>query len=151
MRTLATRPVVRRAAIGATVVNLDIHAAQALGHGREMPYIGILFVIAAALLGAIIIGLCSGRDSRRASAWIGGCIVSGGEFVLFVLSRTIGLPSGNRDAWATTPEDQLRRLSLPPAAAFNASATISLTHRPEAHVSGHRHRLGWHDRTAPLP
>lgn len=153
MRQFATRPAVRWIAIGSAAVNLEIHVVLAFGHWREMPYIGAMFVIAATLLGLVVAGLSSGRDSRRTLAWIGGSIVSAGEFILFVLSRTTGLPGDYREAWMETPEDLLGLLSLLTEAVFIACAALSLPHqlapRPATDASGHR--LSAHDRTAPSP
>lgn len=152
MREFTARPAVRWIAIGAAVVNLEIHAVLALDHGREMPYIGVLFVLGAVLLGVVVAGLSSGRDRRRAVSWIAGCFVSAGEAVLFVLSRTVGLPGDYRETWIQTPEDLLGLLSLLAEVIFIVCAAMSLTRYPATHLAERPpSRFAWHDRTAPLP
>lgn len=153
MRRIACLPAVRWAAIAATVVNFDIHVALAINHGRESLYIGVLFVIGSALLGAVAAGLSSDRDSRRTVAWAGGSIVCAGEFILFIASRTIGLPAGYHETWARTTEDRLGLVSLFTELVFMACAAASLARGPQHRTTKHplAGRLRWHNRTAPLP
>lgn len=70
-----SRSSARWIAITAVFVNLGIHLAMAPDHLEEKPYIGILFVIGSALLGAIMVGLSTDRDRLRSPAWIGGALV----------------------------------------------------------------------------
>lgn len=140
MRKFATRPAVRWIAIAATVINIEIHLALALNHWREMPYIGLLFVAGAALLGAVAIGLWLDPDGERVVAWIGGSIVSAGEIVLFVLSRTVGLPGDYRETWAETPEDFFGLLSLLAESIFIACAAYSLTRQSKPNLARRQRR-----------
>ncbi|MBO0788265.1 MAG: hypothetical protein J2P33_19560 [Actinobacteria bacterium] len=137
-------------AIAAAFVNLGIHLSMAPDHLAEKLYIGILFVIGSALLGAVMIGLASDRDRLRTAAWAGGALVCAAEVILFVLSRTTGLPQGYHEAWAAAPEDLLGLASLAVELLFIGCAALSLS-RTE---SGRRPHADWlmiHDRTAPLP
>jgi len=105
-----------------------------------MPYIGLLFVAGAALLGAVAIGLWLDPDSERVVAWIGGSMVSAGEIVLFVLSRTVGLPGDYRETWAETPEDFFGLLSLLTESIFIACAAYSLSRRQSKPILARRQR-----------
>jgi hypothetical protein len=57
--------VTRWIAVAAAFVNLGIHLSMAPDHLAEKPYIGVLFVIGSALLGAVMTGLASDRDRLR--------------------------------------------------------------------------------------
>ncbi|MGH3439759.1 MAG: hypothetical protein ACRDRN_25315 [Sciscionella sp.] len=148
----ATLSVARWIAITATFVNLGIHVAMAPDHIGEMLYIGVLFVIGSALLGAVMIGLSSDHESMRTPAWVGGSIVCAVEALLFVVSRTAGLPLGYHEGWTGSIENLLGLCSLFVEVSFIACALISLT-RATARDQG-RHPLvrwlPWRDRTAPL-
>lgn len=148
----ATASVARWTAISATFVNVGIHVAMAPDHIGEMPYIGVLFVIGSALLGAVLIGLSSDHESMRTLAWVGGAVVCAVEVILFVISRTGGLPLGYREGWTGSVENLLGLSSLFVEGVFVACAVISLTR--DAARDRNRHRLvawlPWRDRTAPL-
>lgn len=144
--------VARWTAIAAAFVNLGIHLALTPMHLMEMPYIGVLFVIGSALLGAVMVGLASDHNSLRTLAWIGGSVVCVVEFALFVISRTSGLPSGYHETWATSTEDILGLVSLAVEAIFIACAALSLAPAAREPI---RPRpvswMPWEDRTASLP
>ncbi|MGH3094763.1 MAG: hypothetical protein ACRDMV_02030 [Streptosporangiales bacterium] len=93
-------------------MNLGIHLALAPDHLEEKLYIGVLFVIGSALLGMVMVGLASGNDRLRRSAWVGGALVCAGEFVAFVLSRTTGLPLGYHEAFEAETETLMGVASL---------------------------------------
>jgi hypothetical protein len=128
--------------------NLGIHLALARNHLSEKLYIGILFLIVVGLLGAVLVGLSSDRDRLRTPAWLLGSGVCLAEFVLFLLSRTTGLPGGYHEAFLGAPEDLLGLASLFTELAVLATATTSLTTTPPGPGSGTPFPL--HDRTAPL-
>lgn len=143
--------VARWTAIAATFVNLGIHLELAPAHIAEMLYVGVLFVLASVALGAVMVGLSSERDSLRTPAWIAGSIVCALEFILFVLSRTSGLPLGFRETWTGSTEDLLGLASLFVELVFIVCALASLSTEPRTEPStGPVARLPWHDRTAPL-
>lgn len=146
--TVRDRSAVRWTAIAAAFVNLGIHLSMAPDHLTEQLYIGILFVIGSALLGAVMVGLASDRDRLRTPAWVGGALVCAAEFILFVFSRTTGLPQGYHETWAASTEDLLGLASLGVELLFVGCAAFSLTRE-----SSHRPQPAWlkvHDRTAPL-
>jgi hypothetical protein len=66
-----------------------IHLIGAPEHLQEATYIGVLFVINAA--GALVAALGIYRD--RLWGWLLGVLVAGGAFVMFMVSRLIGLPA----------------------------------------------------------
>lgn len=149
MESLPQRFPWRWVAITAAFINLGIHLAMAPDHLAEMPYIGVLFVVGSALLGMVMVGLASDRNQLRTMAWIGGVLVCAVEFIMFVLSRTTGLPLGYHETWASTPEDWLGLASLFVELVFVGCAAASLTTKPQRAVS----QVSWspvHDRTAPL-
>lgn len=137
----------RWVAITAAFVNMGIHLAMTPMHLAEETYIGVLFVIGSALLGMVMIGLASDRDRLRTIAWTGGGLVCAVEFCLFVASRTIGLPGGYHETWASGMEDYLGLASLLVEVVFLGCAAASLTRAPRP---GQAARLPLHDRTAPL-
>lgn len=141
----------RWTAIAATFVNLGIHLSLAPAHIGEMPYVGVLFVIASLVLGAVMVGLASDHDSMRTPAWIVGSIVCALELILFVVSRTSGLPLGYRETWTGSVEDLLGLGSLFVELVFVVCAAASLGTEPRT-APGRRAVawLPWHDRTAPL-
>lgn len=142
---------VRWTAITAAFVNLAIHLVLVPMHLAEMLYIGVLFVIGSGLLGMVMVGLASDRDRLRTSAWVGGTLVSAVESVLFVLSRTTGLPGGYHETWATSTEDLLGLTSLAVEVVFIACAVVSVARDPHPLAAGTSNsRMPLHDRTAPL-
>lgn len=128
----------RWTAVTAVFVNLGIHLSMAPDHLAEKLYVGILFLIGSVLLGAVMIGLASDRDRLRTAAWAGGALVCAAEVVLFVISRTIGLPQGYHEAWTATPEDLLGLASLAVELLFIGCAALSLT-------TVTSHRLSWRE------
>jgi hypothetical protein len=65
-----------------------IHLISAPGHLQETTYVGVLFLAnsAGALLAAY------GIYRNRLWGWLLGALVAGGAFVMFLVSRLIGLP-----------------------------------------------------------
>ncbi len=137
-------------AIGAAFCNLGIHLAMVPDHLAEMLYIGILFIIGSALLGMVMVGLATDRDRLRTIAWVGGSLVCAVEFILFVLSRTVGLPMGYKEGWLGI-EGMLGLSSLFVEVLFIACAAVSLSRVPARHEFRQTRVLPWHDRTALLP
>lgn len=99
-------------AIVAAFLNLGIHFYLSPMHLEEKFYIGVLFLIGSAALGAVVIGLATDRDRPRTLAWLSGFAASAIMLIAFVLSRTIGLPDGYLEPWAESPEDVLGLASL---------------------------------------
>lgn len=143
-----SRSAIRWVAIAAAFVNLGIHLALTPDHLAEKLYIGVLFVIGSALLGGVMVGLASDRDRLRTLAWVGGAVVCAVEFILFVFSRTTGLPQGYLENWLGAPEDLLGLASLVVELLFIGCAAGSLTTAPRT-LHG-QIRMPLHDRTAPL-
>jgi hypothetical protein len=100
----------RWAAIVAIEVVIVIHLVLTPMHLTETFYIGVLFSVGNGLLFAAILLMVAGR--WQAYGWLLGALVCAGEFVGFVLSRTVGLPQGYHEAWASAPEDYLGLASL---------------------------------------
>jgi len=83
-------------AIGLILVVGLIHLVDAPDNFGEAPYKGFLFVING--LGALLAAY--GIYSQRKWGWWLGALVAGGAFVMYIISRTIGLPViGVDDAW----------------------------------------------------
>lgn len=117
-------------------------------HLAEKRYIGVLFLIGVGLLGAVLVGLSSEHDRLRVPAWTGGSLICAVEFILFVLSRTSGLPGGYHEAWVGAPEDLLGLVSLLTELMLITTAAASLSSiRPAGRVAW----LPLQDRTAVLP
>ena len=66
-----------------------IHLISAPDHLQEATYIGVLFLANAA--GALVAAFGIYRD--RLWGWVLGALVAGGAFVMFMVSRLIGLPA----------------------------------------------------------
>ena len=96
MTTYRTSPATLRViAITMLGIELLIHAALAPDHLDEIPYIGALFLVAAAALGVVIAMLVELPNSRV--PWLIGTALCAGMLAAFLLSRTLGtarLPRG---------------------------------------------------------
>jgi hypothetical protein len=122
-------------------VEVAIHAVLAPDHLSEVPYIGVLFVLAAVVMTAVAGGLW-GRFQDW--AWMIGSAVCAGMFVAFVVSRVAGLPDYH-EAW--TADGGLGLLSLPPELIFLGcaayrlfaplSATFEAAERSQAPATSH--------------
>src|SRR5215216_7693096 len=86
-----------------------IHLIGAPEHLEEATYIGVLFVINAA--GALVAALGIYRD--RLWGWLLGILVAGGAFVMFVVSRLIGLPAYEEHVGMWLGESAGDRLGIP--------------------------------------
>jgi len=73
-----------------------IHAIGTPSNYDDAPYKGILFVLNA--LGALVAAYGIWRGERW--GWMLGLLVAGGAFVMYVISRTLGLPGLPPDVWA---------------------------------------------------
>lgn len=103
---------------------IGIHVALTPMHLAEKFYIGVLFTIGNAAFFIAMLLLISRR--WRITGWLLGtatCIV---EFVGFIASRTIGLPDGYKETWASAPEDLLGLACLAIEVAFVAIALVDL-------------------------
>ena len=72
-----------------------IHLILMRGEYEEVAYMGILF--GACFVGAIVAAVEIYRGS--AWGWILGFFISAGSFVGYILSRTVGLPGMEIEAW----------------------------------------------------
>ncbi|WP_234442026.1 hypothetical protein [Streptomyces sp. NRRL S-1448] len=65
-------------------------------HFKEVPYMGILF-----LIGSVALLVAAAGLARRnpVPAWLLGTLVSGGMVLGFALSRTVGLPNYQEEGW----------------------------------------------------
>src|ERR671932_826650 len=66
-----------------------IHLVSAPDHLQEATYIGVLFLANGA--GALVAAVGIYQD--RLWGWLLGALVAGGAFVMFIVSRLIGLPA----------------------------------------------------------
>jgi hypothetical protein len=100
---------------GAAMLDLEIaiHVALAPDHLHEIPYIGAGFVLASVLLTAALVAIVVAPD--RALGWQAGAALCIGMAVLFVASRTVGLPAYD-EAW--TSDAGLGLWALAPEAVF---------------------------------
>lgn len=138
---------VRWVAVLSAFANLGIHLALVPEHLAEKTYIGVLFVIGSALLGAVMVGLSTDRDHLRTLAWLAGTAICGVMFILFVVSRTSGLPGGYKEGWAGSYENVLGLVSLGLEVVFVAAAVPSLV---SGRLAAGPRWVPLHDRTAPL-
>jgi hypothetical protein len=104
---------IRLVAGAALIVEIAIHAYLAPDHLEEIPYIGVGFVVAAALGTAVLVGVVFAP--RRAAVWRTGALLCLGMAAAFVASRTVGLPSFH-ETW--TSDSGLGLVALPPELAF---------------------------------
>src|SRR4051812_23966169 len=76
-----------------------VHAWLVPAHLREMPYIGVLFAISVVVMVAVAAGLLAtdGRVNDYADGL--GVLASLTMIVLYVISRTAGLPGGYHEGW----------------------------------------------------
>lgn len=77
-----------------------MHVAILNQHLEEKPYVGALFLAAILALQLVALALAQSRRDPLldAAAWFGGGAIAVAMFVLFVVSRTVGLP-GYREPW----------------------------------------------------
>jgi hypothetical protein len=86
-----------------------IHLIGAPEHLQEATYIGVLFVINAA--GALVAAVGIYRD--RLWGWLLGLLVAGGAFVMFMVSRLIGLPAYQEHVGMWLGDSAGDRLGIP--------------------------------------
>jgi len=98
-----------------------IHLALAPGEYAEAPYLGLLF--AANFVGAIIAAV--GIYRGQVWGWALGILIAAGSIIGYILSRTVGLPGMEIEAWL----DPFGLLSLLVEAAFIA---LFFTIKPRA-------------------
>jgi hypothetical protein len=95
------------------LAEIVIHVYLAPDHLREMPYIGVLFVVASVLCLVALVAILV--RPRLAAGWLLGTALCVGMAVAFVISRAIGLPDYH-EAW--TSDHALGLVCLPPEAVF---------------------------------
>jgi hypothetical protein len=115
--------IIRLVAATMLAAEIVIHADLAPDHLREIPYIGVGFVLACVLLMLAVVGVLA----DRAAGWLLGALVCAGMATLFVLSRTTGLP-GFHEAWSS--DGGLGLAALPLEAVFIACAITATHTRP---------------------
>jgi len=118
-----------------------IHLIGAPEHLQEATYIGVLFVINAA--GALVAALGIYRD--RLWGWLLGILVAGGAFVMFVVSRLIGLPAYQEHVGMWLGDSAGDRLGIPSLfveATLVALSLIVLARRARGRVGNQRGKGG---------
>ncbi len=93
--------------------------------------------------------MLAGKNARHR---VGGSAVCAVEFILFVLSRTSGLPGNDHETWAASTEDLLGLASLLVEIVFLGCALASLrarSPRPERITVGRTTTVAAPHRTAP--
>lgn len=108
----------RRTAASMAALTGLIHLVLVPEYLEEKTYIGLLFLGAAAVCGAVAVTLWR-RDEPL--AWGVGALTCAGMFVGFVLSRTVGLPGFHEAEWELSG-----LISLVADAAFVVLAAIGL-------------------------
>ncbi|HEX2623229.1 MAG TPA: hypothetical protein VHL11_23875 [Phototrophicaceae bacterium] len=84
-------------AIALIIVTGLIHLVEAPDNFQEAAYKGILFALNGGLALVAAVGIYQGSKTW---GWGMGVLVAGGAIVMYVISRTIGLPGiGIDDAW----------------------------------------------------
>lgn len=77
-----------------------LHLVEAPEYYGEVKYIGLLFVLCAIGAGAAVLGMQ--RDLR--AGWLLGAGLAAGNFVAYLLSRTVGLPQFRENSWSQFAE-----------------------------------------------
>ena len=88
MRPITVPSALKLAAILLVVVVGLTHLIGAPPHYRVAPYIGVGFVVN--FIGALVAAVGIYRDVLW--GWLLGALVAGGALVMFVVSRSVGLP-----------------------------------------------------------
>lgn len=89
---------IRRDLLTATIAaSAGVHAALVPEHWRERPALGVGFALAAALLAAVAVALQT--SARTLPAAVAAAALLTGLTVLYLLSRTYGLPLTGREEW----------------------------------------------------
>jgi hypothetical protein len=97
--------ILKLAAIVLIIVVGLTHLIGAPQHYRVVPYIGVGFV--ANFIGAFVAAVGIHRDAMW--GWLLGALVAGGALVMYVVSRSVGLPSFEHavgrwlDHWGSFP------------------------------------------------
>ena len=91
-------PLVRTVAVFALAGEIAVHAVLTPDHLREVPYIGMLFLVTSIVLTAVAVGIVVAPRSDL--VWYSGAAVCGGAVLGFVASRTLGLPDFH-EAWTS--------------------------------------------------
>ncbi len=85
---MTARRILKPAAIVLIIAVGLVHLVGTRPHYRVAPYIGVGFV--ANLIGALVAAVGIYRDALW--GWLLGVLVAGGALLLYVISRSIGLP-----------------------------------------------------------
>ena len=88
MRNMTVRRILKLAAIVLIVVVALIHLIGTPQHYRVAPHIGVGFVVN--FIGALVAAVGIYRDALW--GWLLGALVAGGALVMYVVSRSVGLP-----------------------------------------------------------
>ena len=100
-----------------------IHLIEMPEDFEEMPYLGVLFGIGSVLLIVSAVGLI--RRPSSGAAWAVGALSAGGMLAGYWISRTVGLPGMEREAWG----EPLGVLSLILEVVFLAAAVTAFVAR----------------------
>lgn len=103
-----------------------IHLLEAPEYFQEAAYLGVLFLANA--LGAAV--ATWGIIRQLAWGWLLGVLVAAGAFIMYFISRTVGLPGFANAPWF----ESIDVLSLMVEAAFVAIAIKVLGERPTEHL-----------------
>jgi hypothetical protein len=90
-----SRPLALAAAALLALTGL-IHAIESPEYFDAQTYIGVLFVLNAIGAAVGVVGLLRGAPRW---AWVLGILVTGGAFVGYIVSHTVGLPSFKESDW----------------------------------------------------
>jgi hypothetical protein len=85
---ITTQRILKVAAILLIIAVGLVHLRGAPPHYRVAPYIGVGFVVN--FIGALVAAVGIYRDALW--GWLLGALVAGGALVLYVVSRSVGLP-----------------------------------------------------------
>lgn len=101
VRTHASEKALRAIAVTGLLVTAVVHMPVAAEHLNEVPYLGVAFygfvLACAAAAGSLLI------EDRRI-VWVGALALNAAATVVYVVSRTFGLPaaSDDRGDWTNT-------------------------------------------------
>jgi hypothetical protein len=96
MEMRGVNPTLKLAGVVSVALVGLLHLVEAPEYYGEVKYIGALFVLCA--IGAAVAVYGMQKDLR--AGWLLGAGLAGGNFIAYILSRTVGLPQFRENSWS---------------------------------------------------